>query len=165
MSIVMEILESMWNTRLHYKGVPVNLFGIPMLQNNGRVYTHKTFDRTIFRMKEKGYIKIIGDKWQLTEAGKEYFETNRRLGMKFHSPFPLKSPKNLLLMFDIPETKRDERNWLRWHLKEFQYLMLQQSVWVGPSPLPKKFLEHLKNFKLDNCIKTFKLAKPYKINN
>ncbi|MBN2094372.1 MAG: CRISPR-associated endonuclease Cas2 [Candidatus Zambryskibacteria bacterium] len=66
-------------------------------------------------------------------------------------------------MFDVPESKRAERNWLRWHLKEFQYHMIQQSVWVGPSPLPKKFKEHIKNMKLDKCIKIFKLAKSYRI--
>ena len=38
---------------------------------------------------------------------------------------------------------------------------VQKSTWVGPFPLPKEFKEYLKKIKLDKCIKTFKLAKPY----
>jgi len=75
----------------------------------------------------------------------------------------LNAPKNLLLMFDIPESRKAERNWLRWHLKKFQYYMIQKSVWVGPSPLPKKFGTHLKEMGLDIYIKIFKLAKSYQI--
>jgi hypothetical protein len=66
-------------------------------------------------------------------------------------------------MFDVPESRKAEREWLRWHLREFQYVMIQKSVWVGPSPLPKKFRDHVKNIGLNNFIKTFKLAKPYQI--
>ena len=65
-------------------------------------------------------------------------------------------------MFDIPVEKKGEREWFRWHLKKFGYIMIQHSVWVGPSPLPKEFLDYVKSIKLDKCIKTFKLEKPYK---
>jgi len=67
-----------------------------------------------------------------------------------------------LVMFDVPTERKSEREWLRWHLKKFGYIMIQQSVWVGPSPLPKEFNNYIKSIKLDNCIKTFKLERPYK---
>ena len=51
-------------------------------------------------------------------------------------------------MFDISESKRAEREWLRWHLKKFNYLMIQKSVWVGPSPIPKEFLDYIKSIGL-----------------
>lgn len=159
----MDILEGMWNTRIYYKGIPVNLFGVPMLLENKKNCSKKTFNDTIYRLKKKGFIEIRSEKWFLTELGKKYFENKRKLATKFNSSFPLNSPKNLLLMFDIPESRKSEREWLRWHLKEFQYSMLQQSVWIGPSPLPKKFLEHVKNIDINKFIKTFKLAKPYQI--
>ena len=79
----------------------------------------------------------------------------------FDSVFEKDSPKNLLLIFDIPEARKAEREWLRFHLKKFGYVMLQQSAWVGPSPLPQEFLDYLENIKLRSCIKTFKLAKSY----
>ena len=67
-------------------------------------------------------------------------------------------------MFDVPEPKKAEREWLRWHLKKFNYLMIQKSVWVGPSPLPKEFLDYIKSIGLKESLKTFKLAKGYDFN-
>ena len=62
---------------------------------------------------------------------------------------------------DIPEGKKKERDWFRRQLMKFEYIMIQKSVWVGPSPLPKDFLDYLKEIKIGNNFKTFKLAKPY----
>jgi len=70
-------------------------------------------------------------------------------------------PKNLIIMYDIPHEKRKERDWFRRHLKKFNYIMIQKSVWVGPSPLPIDFLDYVKSIGLLNQLKTFKLAKPY----
>ncbi len=79
----------------------------------------------------------------------------------FYSPFKKDSPKNLIVMYDIPHVMKKERDWFRRHLKKFNYEMIQKSVWVGPSPLPKNFLEYLKEIKIGDNFKTFKLAKPY----
>src|SRR3989344_6391727 len=163
MSLVAQIFEDLWNTRLYYKGVRVNLLGVPILWDDKKYPSRKSFDGTIYRFKKKRYVEIKNNKLALTKTGREYYESKRNLSFKFPSPFILNAPKNLLLMFDIPESKRAERNWLRWHLREFQYYMIQKSVWVGPSPLPKKFGAHLKEMDLYTYIKTFKLAKPYQI--
>ena len=165
MSIVMKILEGLWNTHLYYKGIRVNVFGFPMPWKPENECKKSSLDGTISRLRKNGLVEVKSGRWKLTKTGKEYFENKRKLHLKFSSPFAFNAPKNLLLMFDIPESKKSERNWLRWHLREFQYYMIQKSVWVGPSPLPKKFGAHLKAMGLYNCIKTFKLAKPYQIKN
>lgn len=164
MSLIMEILEGLWSVTAHYKGMQVNIFGFPMPWKPDSRYSQNSASNTISRLRKNGFVEIKEGKWLLTKKGKKYFEDKRKLSTKFSSPFAINAPKNLLLMFDIPESKRIERNWLRWHLKEFQYYMLQQSVWIGPSPLPQKFKSHLKEMELEKCIKTFKLAKPYQIN-
>jgi DNA-binding transcriptional regulator PaaX len=161
--MVMEILEGLWNTHVYYGGARVNLFGVHKPWKPKVEYKNYSFNSAMFRLKKNGLVGKVSGKWMLTKKGKEYFENKNKLSIKFVSPFPLNSPKNLLFMFDIPESKRAERNWLRMHLKEFQYYMIQQSVWVGPSPLPKKFKDYVKYIGLDNCIKIFKLAKPYQI--
>lgn len=81
--------------------------------------------------------------------------------MDFDVKFPKDAQKNMIVMYDIPEPKKAEREWFRWHLKKFGYAMIQKSVWVGPSPLPKEFLKYLDEIKLRNAIKTFKLANAY----
>src|SRR3989344_4750403 len=79
----------------------------------------------------------------------------------FHSIFEKSSPKDLVVMYDIPEEKKKERDWFRRQLKNFYYIMIQRSVWVGPSPLPKDFREYVKSLGLKDKLKTFKLAKTY----
>lgn len=64
-------------------------------------------------------------------------------------------------MYDFPHNQNVARDWFRRHLVKFGYVMIQKSVWVGPSPLPKIFLAYLKQIKIENNFKTFKLAKPY----
>ncbi len=81
----------------------------------------------------------------------------------FNSPFNKHTPKNLIVMYDIPAGQRKERDWFRRHLQRFEYVMIQKSVWVGPSPLPKEFLKYLKEIKIEDNFKTFKLSRPYDV--
>lgn len=92
-------------------------------------------------------------------------KTNRKRNfyyVTFRTQFEKVAPKNLIVMYDIPHEKKKERDWFRRQLKNFDYVMIQKSVWVGPSPLPKDFLEYVKLIGLKNKLKTFKLAKPYR---
>ena len=98
--------------------------------------------------KEKSRIKTRG--WKR----KSYYIT-------FASPFSKKDPKNLIVIYDIPENMKKERNWFRRQLVGFGYEMIQKSVWVGPSPLPKDFKTYIKMIGLMNKLKTFKLAKSH----
>ncbi len=96
---------------------------------------------------------------------KDYKKQNNKNKRLYHCSFfssaPKTSLKNLIVIYDIPEEKKKERDWFRRHLKRFGFSMIQRSVWVGPSPLPKDFLEYIKEIKLKKTFKTFKLAKPY----
>jgi DNA-binding transcriptional regulator PaaX len=158
MSMVGEILEELWNTELNYKGVRVNIFGIPSFKK----YSGKSIRGTIDRLKRKGVIEkeLVGI--VLSKYGREYVRKKFDSLKQFDKPEHISKNKDLLVMFDVPTEKKGEREWLRWHLKKFGYIMIQQSVWVGPSPLPKEFKDYVKKIKLDKCIKTFKLAKSYK---
>ncbi len=145
---------------LNYKGVRVNFFGVPRFLLDGE--NNNSVRSAFSRIKSKGYIKKGTGGWELSNAGKAFMHQKRNTLCCFNSPFRETSPKNLLVMFDIPESRKTERHWFRWHLKKFDYKMMQKSVWVGPSPLPKEFVSYIKKIKLDSCIKTFKLTKSYK---
>ncbi len=71
------------------------------------------------------------------------------------------APRNLLIIYDIPEGRKKERDWFRRQLINFDFIMIQRSVWVGPAPLPPEFLDYLKRIGLQKEFKTFKLAKAY----
>ena len=157
MSIVLEILESLLDTSLYYKGMRVNAFGIPKFEN----YSRDSVKSTLWKMKKNCLIEKRGEKWHVTKRGRKYVQRKYDSLRQFPNVFKKDAPKNLIVMFDVPETKKVEREWLRWHLKKFHYIMIQRSVWVGPSPLPREFMRYVERIKLKDSIKTFRLARPY----
>lgn len=156
MSIETEILEILLKPKFRYKGISVNMLGLPA------IYKKSSIRSAIYRLKKE---ECIGeDKGHIValSRSKDYIKRKQESLTNFISNFSKGLPKDLLLMFDIPEAKKAEREWLRFHLKKFDYKMIQRSVWVGPSPLPKEFTDYLDKIELKECIKTFKLANNYK---
>jgi len=158
MSMINEILRELWESEHSYKGMRVNIFGIPKFKK----YNKKSLQITVDRLNKKGIIEKELKEIVLSKYGKEYVKRKFNSLKQFDKPDKISSKRDLLLMFDVPTEKKAHREWLRWHLKKFNYVLIQKSVWVGPSPLPKEFNDYLKEIKLNNCIKTFKLEKPYK---
>ena len=157
MSLVYEILKELSNTSLRYKGSRVNLFGIPKFKS----YSQNSLSGTLSYIRKAGFVENIDTDLQVTRKGQEYIKKKIDSLRQFYFNFDKNAPKNLIVMFDIPETKKAEREWLRLHLKKFNYSMIQKSVWVGPSPLPKEFLDYIKAIKIKDGFKTFKLARGY----
>ena len=139
--------------------MPVNLLGLPVLKN----YPSSSLRTTIWRLHEQCLIEKDLRGWYLTPAGKRYMRKKADSLLEFEFKFSKDAPRNLIVMYDIPENQKAEREWFRWHLKKFNYQMIQRSVWVGPSPLPLEFMEYLKKVKLKDSVKTFKLAKSYEL--
>jgi CRISPR-associated endonuclease Cas2 len=157
MSIISVILDEMLTREFHYKGVKVNIFGIPILANTSK----SSFDTAIHRAKKLGYIDGAKEEYYLTEKGKMYAKKIKDRLVIFEPPVKISKKKDLLLMFDIPENRKGEREWFRYHLRIFGFEMVQRSVWVGPSNLPKEFLEYIKERKLNKCVLVFKLAEGF----
>lgn len=118
-------------TSRYYKGMRVNAFGLPVFKSSRK------------------------------EQNKKFIKKRSLYHVSFLSSFKKDAPKNLIVMYDIPHNLKKERDWFRRHLIKFGYIMIQKSVWVGPSPLPKDFLDYLKEIKIGDSFKTFKLAKSY----
>jgi len=156
MSIIFDILNELSTISLSYKGSRVNFLGMPKFKN----YSSSSLRATMSNLIKDGLV-IDNDGLLVSSRGKDYIRRKIDSLEQFDFKFDKDSPKNLMVMFDVPEPKKAEREWLRWHLKKFNYLMIQKSVWVGPSPLPKGFLDYIESIGLKNSIKTFKLAKDY----
>lgn len=157
MSIVLDILEELNRINIYHKGMCVNLFGIPKMSS----HKYGSLKSGISKLKKEKYIAKDDSGWFLTLKGKKYLARKQDSLKNFDSPFSKNEPKNLLIMFDIPETKKAEREWLRWHLKKFNYVMVQKSAWRGPAPLPKEFLDYLDKIKLRENIKILRISKTY----
>lgn len=150
------ILKILFEPRLRYKGVPVSLVGLPV---NG--YKKQSLYNSFSKLKKGGYILTKNDRMFLSHVGRKYIERKIDSMKQFQSCFLKDAPKNLIIMYDIPQDKRAEREWLRFQLIKFGYEMIQKSVWVGPSPLPREFVAYTKRIHLGDCIKILKLAKSY----
>jgi DNA-binding transcriptional regulator PaaX len=97
-------------------------------------YKKGSYLSTVSRLLKTGDIRKIVDKegtvhLQLTSAG----------NTKFKRKFPILSLKRkkwdgymMILVFDIPETERRDREKLRNKLIELGFGMLQESVWMSP---------------------------------
>ncbi len=120
------------NRHLKYKGVTVGAFGLPVLFSKENKVTESKNPKKIYSLHK-------------------HFDFN----------FAITAPKNQIVMYDIPFNKRSERDWFRSQLRRFNYIMIQKSVWVGPSPLPHDFLNYVKSIGLKNKLIILKLAKPY----
>ena len=158
LGILGEILDEIANNPLSYKNIRRYLCGLPRLKN----YNSKSIDNALYQIRKGALIKEELRGWTLTQAGKNYIKRKQDSLQHFVFNFEKDAPKNLMVMFDIKEEQKGEREWFRWELKRGGYVMIQKSVWIGPSPLPKEFLKYIKKIGLKESVKTFKLAKGYK---
>lgn len=158
---ILEYLSKNKNTHLvKHSGVHLGFLGLP----DFKYYKYQTLANRCSDLKNRGYIKEIKGTYYITHKGEEFLlQKDKLIFKKFKSNKTEKDPKDLLLLYDVPEDKKTHRNWLRKELINFNFVMIQRSVWVGPSPLPKEFTEYLKSIGLKDTIKTFKLEKEFNL--
>jgi CRISPR-associated endonuclease Cas2 len=99
--------------------------------------------------------------WKITRKGINYLavpQKNNKLFVPIKNEIIEKDHLKVII-FDIPEQYRKERNWLRKTLINLEFKMLQKSVWIGENKLPKDFFIRLKNLKLLNYIHIFEVNK------
>jgi len=63
-----------------------------------------------------------------------------------------------IVTFDIPESSRRKRDWLRSVLKALGFIMIQHSVWAGKQRIPISLIRDLQEMKLLKHIDIFQAA-------
>jgi DNA-binding transcriptional regulator PaaX len=121
-------------------------------------YKKESVRVALSRLHKKGYVENSNCNWSITKRGEKYIRDNH-LFTYISSPFKENTLANMIISFDIPEKDRIKRHWLRNQLKIFSYKILQQSLWIGPGPLPQSFLKRLEDLNIKKNIKTFKITK------
>lgn len=158
MSLVQEILYTVSNYPGGYRIIYDIIYNGQPPGKEIRKSKENILSATLSRMKKDGLLKNKDRKWTVTLEGEELLN-GRSSDIKRFFP-TLKSqmksiPKNLIVIFDIPEKKKRYREWLRSELVGFGFEMVQRSVWLGPS-LPKEFVEYLSDNSLLKHIKFFR---------
>jgi DNA-binding transcriptional regulator PaaX len=163
MSVEREILEYLSKnknkTHIRYRGIKTSFLGLPDFQH----YKYQTLANKCSNLKSKGYIQAKNGNHFITHKGEDFLNKKVKTVFKnFISIYDKNTKKDLLVLYDIPEDKKSERDWFRRQLRNLHFIMIQRSVWVGPSPLPKEFLDYVKEIRIGDSFKTFKLSTGYK---
>lgn len=114
------------------------------------------FSQFINYLKKQGYIKIKNLKEKqgilLTKKGiKKIFPIKFKFKERKRRP----DGKWQMMIFDIPEKKRNLRDLLRENLQFLGYKMLQRSVWICPYDVLKETEEFLRMYSLDSYVRLF----------
>ena len=124
------------NRRTSYKMAKTlvkEIFGLNEQPKNYSRYFHKLREQNLISIKEIGKEHLIS----LTDRGEEVF-------LRFnYENLEIKKKKiwdrNFrMVIFDIPETKRNARDSLRDKMKELDLVKFNDSVWVYPYPCQKE---------------------------
>lgn len=126
----------------------------------------QAFRDLIGRLKRDGLIKkeSIGKNKipRLTTKGQKKLETlrveiNRRIpdGQYVHEH----GETLKIVVFDIPERERWKRDWVRVVLRRLEFRMLQRSVWIGKTKVPRDFINDLKRLNLLSFVEIFAITK------
>ena len=83
------------------------------------------------KMVKKGLLKYNGKFYELTPAGKAQLHRWELTNFKFNKPKKWDG-KWRMIIFDIPDKKRRERDRIRYLFRSAGFYFLQESVWVYP---------------------------------
>jgi DNA-binding transcriptional regulator PaaX len=141
----------------HYKRLRRKLSGYSDEYEELRQVKDQTLHNTLYRLKKRDLVKNIKGEWHITIEGKQYLEkTKKQLKIfkpkKSHAP---RTTRKIICIFDIPEHIRFKRDWLREQLDALGFNLLQQSVWIGPAPIPKTFVSYLREIDVLEHVKFF----------
>jgi len=136
----------------HYEGT----FGKTRFEK--KVHINEQSLRTLLsRLKKRGYVKNNKGLWFITTKGIKKFKARSSFldYRRYSKPKRSNLAEKIIISFDIPECLKTRRTWLRKALLSLGFIMLQRSVWLGPSPLPEEFIKDLKVKGISDYLKFF----------
>lgn len=110
------------------------------------------FNQNLYRLKKRGLVKIEDDRISVTDDGINYYNYTK---LKCEPS----GETRIICIFDIPESRKKAREWLRSQIILWGFKMIQRSVWIGKGPFPIEFKERLRHLGIEKCVKTFKVTK------
>lgn len=118
-----------------------------------------TVRHSLWRLQKQGFVKKEGKLYRLTDKGKklaDYILKRKKIINKDWDK------KYRVVIFDIPEKRSRERDWLRQELYFLEYKKLQESVFISKHPLVPDLVKEIKRKKLGNYVNYLLVDKVYK---
>lgn len=119
----MYLLDRRMNARTRTKG-------ISQLKRQGLLKEYKKGGERYLKLTQKGKVEII--RYKLKQKATESWDRKWRI-----------------VIFDIPEATRKDRNFLRRQLKWLGFFELQKSVWIFPHEVKVELREFIKLCKIE----------------
>ncbi len=118
-----------------------------------------TIKQRLWQLQKHGFVEKKRNKYFLTKTGRlvaDYvLKRKKAVNKKWDG-------KYRVVIFDIPEKKKEFRNWFRKELYLLKYKKLQKSVFTGKYPLPPELIKEIKSAKMGNCVNYILAEKVYK---
>jgi DNA-binding transcriptional regulator PaaX len=116
--------------------------------------------QTIAKLKKEGLIDgKRSQKLNLTQKGSFKIKQMEKIRDAKPNYEVVQSNEVKIITFDIPESKRLQRDWLREALKNLKFNFLQKSVWFGTTILPEEFMENLREREIFDHVEIFAVTK------
>lgn len=116
----------------------------------------KQFYQFIHYLKRKGYIEIANLKQKhgmvLTLKGKE---KALKAEIEINGLPKRKDGKWIMVMYDVPEAKKQDRELLRSILKSLHFQSFQKSIWVCSYDFYDQLKDRIRVYSLDSYVKVF----------
>jgi hypothetical protein len=132
-----------------------------VMNEKERVLRQRYFVMRGYLMRE-GLVVVKNGNISLTQRGASRLQSfqedfSSRLRVPGYTVLP--GLTALLVIFDIPESQKRKRVWLRRALKSMSFTMLQRSVWIGRGTLPDVFLADLSRHEIGVFVEIFEITK------
>lgn len=115
-----------------------------------RPITKPALSQAIRRLRERGLLEREERKAgeiiiKLTQGGKRFVALSKNDNFKWDGRWRI-------VIFDIPESKRQIRDVLRGRLKSWGFIPWQKSVWVSQKHITKELREFIKELEIDDWV-------------
>lgn len=140
-------------------GIMPMLLATPYQRGRRLLYgnNYNSYRCSVYNLRKRGSIKIV------TKQGRKFLKLTSKgqleiLMTKVVMPISGKwDHKWRMIIFDIPEQAKFQRNKLRWLLKKNNFRKLQASVYISPYPLNREAVKYLEQTGLNNYIRIIKV--------
>ena len=113
---------------------------------------------TFYNLKRSGYLSEA-KKGEYILTGKAKEKIDKLKFKKINKLNKFRDNKMLLVLFDIPETRKRDRDQFRRVLKELDFIQLQKSIWLTNKDSVKEVVNVIKSLKIDNYVEMLKINK------
>ncbi len=118
-----------------------------------------TSSNSLWRLQKQGFVQKEGNLFKLTKKGKKLADYILKRKRIIENEW---DKKYRVVIFDIPEKMRLERDWLRQELYFLEYKKLQESVFISKYPLIPDLIKEIKRRGLSNYINYLLVDRVYK---